>query len=233
LCFEMGVDYENIPGNMKSAFIRNLIVSLARKGQLQEMVDLLRMQRPHVPWENVPVDFSLPESVASEDLQQVVQHNYYGDVVQGNKYGGDHIVGDKFSGDKVGGDQITVGDISGAEGIAIGGGASASVQKTTYAPSPPESQTLSASTANPSDPQLQRIIQWLKMNLEFASPEYQTTANDLIASIDIVLDVAGAGAKNDLHLKLLGLGQQQLAEDLKDEVPGIDNMLARFITAVS
>ncbi len=229
LCFEMGVDYENIPGNMKSAFIRNLIVSLARKGQLQEMVDLVRIQRPHVPWENVPDDFSLPESVANEDIKQVVHHtNYYGDVVQGNKYGGDHV-----EGNQVGGDNYQIGDMIGVEGAAFGAGASASVQRTTVAPAPTETQDTPTPPSAPADPQVERLVKRLKMNLEFASPEHKPNANALIASIDIVLDVAGANTKNDLHLKLLGLGQQQLATELRDDIPGIEAMLAGFITAVS
>jgi hypothetical protein len=42
----------------------------------------------------------------------ITQHNYYGNVVQG---------------DQVGGDKIDVGNISGSHGIAIGRGAAASV----------------------------------------------------------------------------------------------------------
>jgi len=40
---------------------------------------------------------------------------------------GDEVHGDKVLGDKVGGDKITVGDISGGKGIAIGRGAQATV----------------------------------------------------------------------------------------------------------
>jgi len=56
-----------------------------------------------------------------------------GDYVKGDKnIHGDEVHGDKFTGDKVmgnkvEGDQITVGDISGGQGIAIGRNASASV----------------------------------------------------------------------------------------------------------
>jgi hypothetical protein len=50
-----------------------------------------------------------------------------GDV---NVQGGDFVGRDKISGDKVGGDKITVGDISGSSGIAIGRNASASVTQT-------------------------------------------------------------------------------------------------------
>jgi hypothetical protein len=40
---------------------------------------------------------------------------------------GDEVHGDKVMGDKVGGDKITVGDISGSTGVAIGRGAQATV----------------------------------------------------------------------------------------------------------
>ena len=46
----------------------------------------------------------------------------------GDFVGRDKVVhGDKVMGDKVGGDKITIGDISGGQGIAIGRGASANV----------------------------------------------------------------------------------------------------------
>ncbi len=56
-----------------------------------------------------------------------------GSVVTGDQqvHHGDVVRGDKVEGDKVEGDSITVGDISGSSGIAIGRGASASVTTTT------------------------------------------------------------------------------------------------------
>ncbi len=205
LCFEMGVDYENIPGNMKSAFIRNLIVSLARKGQLQEIVDLVRIQRPHVAWENVPPDFSLPESVAQENLKQVVNHNYYGDT-------------------------ISVGNISGSSGVAIGRGASASVETITNAPQTTENQPATIAGANPD---AQQIVKLIKMNLEFSTQADQAITSDLKNSLDIILDVSSRMPKNDLHVKLLGMGQKQLAVELKNDIPGIEDMVVKLITAVS
>jgi hypothetical protein len=47
---------------------------------------------------------------------------HYGDQIAGDK-----VMGDKVTGDKIGGDKITVGDISGSTGLAIGRGAQASV----------------------------------------------------------------------------------------------------------
>jgi Caspase domain len=56
----------------------------------------------------------------------------HGDTIHGDKIGGDKVQGDKFTGDKImgnknEGDQISVGNISGSSGIAIGRGAQAKV----------------------------------------------------------------------------------------------------------
>ncbi|WP_420640881.1 caspase family protein [Candidatus Leptofilum sp.] len=52
-----------------------------------------------------------------------------GKIVQGDEIHGDKIGGDKVAGDKVEGDQISVGNITGATGVAIGRGAQAHVQQ--------------------------------------------------------------------------------------------------------
>jgi hypothetical protein len=112
LCFNLGIDYENVPGDTRSIQIRNLLISLAKQGndRLQELIDMVRMERPRTPWQDVPLDFQLPPSVANEDLRQVVHYTVYGNVVQG--------------------DSITVRDIINSQGLAIGRQASATV--TTY-----------------------------------------------------------------------------------------------------
>lgn len=51
----------------------------------------------------------------------------YGDTIYGDKVSGDKIMGDKVAGDKVGGARISVGDITGSSGVAIGRNARATV----------------------------------------------------------------------------------------------------------
>jgi hypothetical protein len=116
LCFDLGVDYDSVRGEGKSARIRELILALGRNGRLPELVASVQEQRRHIAWPPVPADFQLPASLESgSTAAPVTQHHYYGNVVQG---------------DQVGGDKINVGNISGSQGIAIGRGASATV--TTY-----------------------------------------------------------------------------------------------------
>ena len=117
LCFDLGIDHEHILGNQRSAFIRNLIVSLARQNRLQELIDILKNERDFVEWQDVPANFELPTAVAQEDIRQVNNYTIYGDVTQGDKVGGDKVEGDK----------ITVGNITGSQGIAIGRDAKAEV----------------------------------------------------------------------------------------------------------
>jgi hypothetical protein len=113
LCFDLGVDYDNVRGEGKSARIRELILSLGRHGRLPELIGLVQEQRRHVHWPPVPADFQLPASLESgSTAAPVTQHHYYGNVVQG---------------DQIGGDKIDVGNISGSQGIAIGRGATVNV----------------------------------------------------------------------------------------------------------
>ncbi len=263
LCFNLGVDYENIPGNNRSAFVRNLILSMARQNRLQELVDAVRIERDFVDWQNVPTNFELPNSIAQEDIRQVVNYNVYqGDVIHGNVdkstktynqqgqtvHGpqinasgdanigqiGDLVQGDKVGGDKIGGDKISVGNITNADGIAIGGGASANVEKKTVQSTPtpkPSDKAADVSTSN--DVDIQKEIDRLKRYLGMASDEYKNVADELMASIKIVLAVAAEDPVNALHLNLLGLGQKQLAQNLADDVLGIEQVVERFVTAVN
>jgi hypothetical protein len=113
LCFDLGVDYDNVRGEGKSARIRELILALGRNGRLPELIGLVQEQRRHVRWPPVPADFQLPASLESGSTAvPITQHHYYGNVVQG---------------DQVGGDKIDVGNISGSQGIAIGRDAAANV----------------------------------------------------------------------------------------------------------
>ena len=118
LCFTLGVDYDSISGNGKGAKIRELILWLARRGRLPDLLVAVRGERPNIDWPPIPDNFELPSSGSWAATPQLApQTIVHGDIVHGDKTGGD----------KVGGDKITVGDISGSQGIAIGRGASANV----------------------------------------------------------------------------------------------------------
>jgi hypothetical protein len=133
LCFQMGIDHESVAGKGKSAWIRELLISLGRRGRLAELVHLAQRERPHVSWPTMPNEFQLPASIASPSSSATVVNNYYGEVVQGNvskhivkkkgnilvdgnfEMSGGNLVGEKnqvIQGDNVGGDKVDDGQSS-------------------------------------------------------------------------------------------------------------------------
>jgi hypothetical protein len=50
--------------------------------------------------------------------------------------------------------------------------------------------------------------------------------------MNLILNLVAQQPVEPLHLKLLCLGQQQLAHELSTEVAGIDQAVAGFVTAV-
>ncbi|HEX6387059.1 MAG TPA: pentapeptide repeat-containing protein [Anaerolineae bacterium] len=54
LCFDLGVDYEHLPGDVKLAKVNEMILYLARNGRLDDLLTLLREERPYVVWPAVP-----------------------------------------------------------------------------------------------------------------------------------------------------------------------------------
>ncbi len=50
LCFNLKVDYDDLPAQGKAAKARELILYLERRGRLDELIDLCRLERPGVSW---------------------------------------------------------------------------------------------------------------------------------------------------------------------------------------
>lgn len=50
LCFDLRIDYENLPGRTKADKARELIETMERNGRLSELVHLCKQQRPNVQW---------------------------------------------------------------------------------------------------------------------------------------------------------------------------------------
>jgi hypothetical protein len=50
LCFEIDIDFDNMPGRNKDARIRELILFCERSGKLSELVNRCRELRSHVEW---------------------------------------------------------------------------------------------------------------------------------------------------------------------------------------
>jgi hypothetical protein len=239
LCFELGVDYDSLGGEGKSARIRELILALARADRLQELVTLAEWQRPNVEWPTVPENFELPVSLASPPASGGVQNIHQGNVVQGDKIGGD----------KIGGDKISVGNVSGS-GIAIGQGASASVTSgDTYDMSgdfrganlniksklQDVSQTIGALTQadQPKKDELQQLILQLNAALQSAPPQKVEEAEEVSEATKLLIDAAAGEDPNPTMFKMMGAGLKQAAGGLKSELPMVIDLTTKIVVAAA
>jgi hypothetical protein len=50
LLFDLGMDYDGLPGEGKESKVRELVKHYQRRGRLAELVDEVAKQRPEVPW---------------------------------------------------------------------------------------------------------------------------------------------------------------------------------------
>ncbi len=53
LCFELGVDYENLPAQGNINMIRELILHLARCDRIPDLIKLVKKRRPQIPWDHL------------------------------------------------------------------------------------------------------------------------------------------------------------------------------------
>jgi tetratricopeptide (TPR) repeat protein/GTPase SAR1 family protein len=54
LCFELDLDYDNLPGATKAGRLRELILHHERSGRYDELVAIVWRLRPNAPWEDAP-----------------------------------------------------------------------------------------------------------------------------------------------------------------------------------
>jgi hypothetical protein len=204
ICFNLSVDYDNIPGEGKSAKTRELILGLARVDRLPQLVNMVREMRPNAPWPSVPADFQLPDSGpwSASSASQTTQNIYQGDVVHG----------DKVSGDKVGGDKISVGNISGSTGVAIGRGASANVN--IQQGMPPE--------------QLNALFAPLLAQVQQAPPEQQPVVEEKVQQLKEEA-AKGEKAEDETVANLI----QDIADILPDAVEAITGIFTNTIVSKS
>lgn len=49
-CYDLRVDYEDLPGESKTQKAVSLIIHLTRQGRVDQLIDLCSQERPNVPW---------------------------------------------------------------------------------------------------------------------------------------------------------------------------------------
>lgn len=67
LCFDLDIEYENLPGDTRILKAQSLVAQLQRQGRVFDLITLVRHQRPTVNWPDPPP----PTDVAAADARQV------------------------------------------------------------------------------------------------------------------------------------------------------------------
>jgi hypothetical protein len=90
LCFQLGIEHENIEGNRRDAKAQNLIEYTMRHGVYMRFIQEVAGQRPHLDWNQFePPSTSSLEAIAGpilirmESLQQLYQNSIIADGYQG------------------------------------------------------------------------------------------------------------------------------------------------------
>jgi hypothetical protein len=71
LCFELEYEFEDLAGEGKSPKCLSLVDTMRRHGRLQDLISLLKKQRPHVAWPKAD-QITLPTIIRKDDLAVVV-----------------------------------------------------------------------------------------------------------------------------------------------------------------
>ncbi len=139
-----------------------------------------------------------------------------GDFVKGDKnIQGDEIHGDKVSGDKVGGSKISVGNISNAQGIAIGDGAQVTLSHV---------QQQIGNMSNPNDAEkeaLQNLIKQLEAALAKVPAAHKDDAEAVSQTTEALVAMAASEKPNKTMLQITGEGLKQAARNLAEITPDV------------
>lgn len=65
LCFKLGIDYDTICGEEKIGKARGLLLFLARRNRLKDLLAIVKQIRPHVDWPDLPAQFDLAQALLS------------------------------------------------------------------------------------------------------------------------------------------------------------------------
>ena len=73
LCFDIGVDIEELPASTKTAKARELVAYCERHGRIADLIALCQKKRPHINWQSELDNELLGEAMLDEDWPQFVK----------------------------------------------------------------------------------------------------------------------------------------------------------------
>jgi len=238
LCFDLGIDYEDLEGGSKQGKALALVQYAQRHNRYPDLVNAIRQARPHLNLDAPAKSQPTASQPAPQDTPNI--------VVQG-----DYIAGDKTAGDKVGGDKITVGNISDSSNVAIGRGATATSQTSTgdtynfpgnfsgailnvNATLKNVTQTIGALpwADDETKAELDRLVAQLQEQLRQVPPEKEEDAEAVAELTETLLDAANKEKPNKQLLQITGEGLKQAAKNLAAIAPDVVKIAGTIVATI-
>ena len=72
LAYKLSIDYDDLPGDSKESFARELVRYLERRGRLGELVTLGRQERPKASWPDIPTSTNTLSEPDNSVLQMIL-----------------------------------------------------------------------------------------------------------------------------------------------------------------
>lgn len=226
LCFDLGVDYDDLQGRAKQTKINALITHMTRTGRLQELIDYAAAERTHVTWPTIPANFSLPSSgMATAEAPTFIVNTYGGMFV-----GGDLNTG---GGSVVGRDAQIGGDMTGATNFELSGdfrGAILNVQSRLDH----VTQELGDSRNVTPDQRLNlvRLVNELRHELSNVPPEQVADADAIARRVEVLADEVRNETPDRSLVLEIGDSLRKAAEKLAPRLPRVMTIVSAIVELV-
>lgn len=226
LCFDLGVDYDDLQGRAKQTKINSLITAMARHGRLPELLDYVRADRSHVVWPDIPADFQLPQGSGEGELATTTIINTGGGTVI---HGGVNTGGGSFSGR----DTIVQGDQTGATTYTMSGdfrGAIVNLQSRLDN----VTQEIGDSKQGTPDQRvnLVRLVNELRHELALAPPEQVADADAIARRVEVLADEVRNETPDQSLVLQIGESLRKAAEKLAPRLPRVLPIVTAIVELV-
>jgi ElaB/YqjD/DUF883 family membrane-anchored ribosome-binding protein len=239
MCFDLGIEYESIPGRGKSERVDELVYFAQRNGRLNDFAAYVKQTRAFIQLRMTDTLPDLPETVSGSGSGTVIVK---GDLVQG----------DKMDGDKVQGDQYNLGDISNVSGLAVGKGAKAKggdihtgdkidmsgdfrgANVNLKSTLTNVNQTIGAlpNADDAAKAELQKLITQLNEALQQVPAEKAEEAEAIAQMAEEFVETANSEKPNKVKMKITGEGLKMAAENLAAIVPDVVKIAGAIVTGI-
>ncbi|MCA9963313.1 MAG: hypothetical protein KC423_03690 [Anaerolineales bacterium] len=208
ICFDLRIDHESLETSNKPALVESLIVHLGRTSRMPDLLTLVREQRQHVVWPDIPqVDLETAVSAASKPT-----------IV--NQFSGPATV-HQGQGDINMGDTITVSNVTNST-VAI---------KSTLTNVSQNIGTMPNGTESDKET-LKSLIDQLSQELAKAPEGKKEDAEAIADAVEAVVDAANKENPNQKSVKRFGENLKQAAEDIKDVMPTVLQIAIQVVATI-